>query len=48
MLHLILYGPSKSGKSHVALTINNLYKKCIVNLDEIVDWHINMNTELGT
>ena len=47
MLHLILYGPPKSGKSHVALNIQNLYKKCIINLDEVIDWHINMGTELG-
>ena len=33
MLHLILYGPPRSSKSHVALTINNLYKKCVINLD---------------
>jgi hypothetical protein len=47
MLHLILYGPPKSGKSHVALNIQNLYKKCIINLDEVIDWHINMGTDLG-
>lgn len=47
MLHLILYGPPKSGRSHVALNIQNLYKKCIINLDEVIDWHINMGTELG-
>ncbi len=47
MLHLILFGPPKSGKSHIALTIASNYKKCIINLDEIVDWHLNMGTNLG-
>ena len=46
-VHFALYGPPQSGKSHVALHINTLYDKCIVNLDEIVDWHINMGTEIG-
>lgn len=31
----------------MALNIQNLYKKCIINLDEVIDWHINMGTELG-
>lgn len=47
MLHLILFGPPKSGKSHIALNIQSFYKKCIINLDEIVDWHLNMGTDLG-
>ena len=29
------------------MTINQLYKKFIINVDEIVDWHINMGTEIG-
>lgn len=47
MLHLVLMGPPKSGKSHVALNIQSLYKKCVINLDEVVDWHLNMSTEVG-
>jgi|688.fasta_scaffold2434767_1 predicted AAA+ superfamily ATPase len=44
MLHLILVGPKKSGKTHIAETIKNTYKKYVINFDEIVSWHINNGT----
>jgi len=33
MLHLILIGPPKSGKTHIAETIRNSYQKSVINFN---------------
>lgn len=33
MLHLVLVGPPKSGKTHIAENIKNAYNKCVINFN---------------
>lgn len=48
MLHVVVYGPSKSGKTSTAQALRKEHKRAIVNLNEILDWNINSGTPAGT
>lgn len=45
VLHLIVTGPPKSGKTHVAGNIASLHKRAHVKVDEIIDWVLNQPSE---
>lgn len=45
ILHLIVFGPPKSGKSHVAQQINKLHKRAIIKIDEIINWVLESQSE---
>ena len=45
MVHIVVTGPPKSGKSHVCSTISSLHKRAHVKLDEVIDWVLTTNSE---
>ena len=45
ILHLIMFGPSKSGKTQIASYVKNLQKRALIKFDEIIDKNIQQSTE---
>ena len=45
ILHLIVYGPAKSGKTHVAQQISKLQKRALIKFDEIINWVLESKSE---
>ena len=39
-----MFGPNKSGKTHIAQTISKLQKRALIKFDEIIDWNMNNGT----
>jgi replication-associated recombination protein RarA len=48
MLHVVVYGPPKSGKTSVAQALRKEHKRAIVNLNELLDWNTNSGTPAAT
>jgi shikimate kinase len=46
-LHLVIVGPEKSGKTKLARALSKEHKRNVISMDELKDWHINNNTEVG-
>ena len=42
---MVIIGLPKSGKTTIAKTIKKEQSRAIVNLNELLDWNINYNTE---
>ena len=38
MLHFIMLGHAKSGKTNIAKQIGTLHKRAVINFDELIDW----------
>ena len=45
ILHFIIIGHKKSGKSHVAKQINALHKRNTIKFDELIDWVLESGSE---
>ena len=43
--HIVLFGPAKSGKSHIAKLLKTEHNRTILNLDELLNWNVNYNTQ---
>jgi len=37
--HVVLFGPPGCGKSATARHLSKTHKRCIVNMNELLDWH---------
>lgn len=47
IVHLILTGPSQSGKTHIASTISQIHKRAVIKFDEIIEWVLSSGSELA-
>lgn len=47
ILHLVVTGPPKSGKSHVAKTVSSLHNRALIKLDEVIEWVMNSGSQLS-
>lgn len=45
ILHLVVYGPPKSGKTNIAQQISKLHKRALIKFDEIIDWVLDSGSE---
>lgn len=43
-----MYGPAKSGKSHIAQQISKLHKRAVIRFDEIINWNLENNPDLAS
>lgn len=43
--HVILFGPTGVGKTQLARQLNKQHKRCIINMNELLEWNINNNTD---
>lgn len=44
VMHIVIMGPKKSGKSKLARNLSKEHRRQIINLDEILEWNISNNT----
>lgn len=45
ILHFIIIGHAKSGKSNIAKQVNFLHKRAVIKFDEIIDWVLDSGSE---
>jgi replication-associated recombination protein RarA len=45
ILHLVVFGPPKSGKTHIAQQISKLQKRAVIKVDEIIGWVLDTQNE---
>jgi shikimate kinase len=45
ILHLVILGPSKSGKTHIAQQISKTQKRALIKFDELIAWVLATNSE---
>lgn len=45
ILHLVVFGPPKSGKTHITQQISKTQKRAVIKFDEIVSWVLSTNSE---
>jgi len=47
VLHVVVTGPAKSGKSHVAETICKTQKRALIKVNELIEWVVESASETG-
>jgi len=45
ILHLVIFGPPKSGKTHIAQQISKSQKRALIKFDELIGWVLSTNSE---
>jgi hydrocephalus-inducing protein len=45
ILHLLIIGPTKSGKTHIAQQISKMQKRALIKLDELISWVLSSGSE---
>jgi len=45
ILHLVIFGPPKSGNTHIAQQISKSQKRALIKFDELIGWVLSTNSE---
>ena len=40
MLHVVVFGPPGCGKTYLCKNLSKIHKRQVINMNELVDWHI--------
>lgn len=45
--HIIIFGPTGVGKTQLARQLSKQHKRCIINMNDLLEWNVSNNTEAG-